>query len=360
LLLVLSQQPIRTKWEESVSETDEKLWEDRLREMLSGLLSRRLDPLTSELSSLKDTFDEACARIVTEARSADNTGLDAVAREIRNQFSQSEKQFTGEIESLRINHAFASRAERATLNSAIAEIDRQRTQAGVLAAMILGASSFAARVALFVVRSGNVVGWRGAGFGQEGDDASLSLLSVPIEDRTLLGDALNRRQSVSVSNATESGTCLSLGTHREDGTTTSVAVPLIVRDKAAAVLYADTSARRESTFSRSRRFVRVASMAIELLPLRRSTEPFTTDLPAPRIFTSSLETAPVTNRLETPGRRQFGLTRVSQSDENPPSSALSASIAEPQPHRRSAQTVTQRGRRNTRDKFYRQYGARAR
>ena len=279
-----------------MSEIDEKSWEVRLKELLNGILSRRLDPLASELNALQTTLDGLRGRLVQETRAAEKEALEVVAAELRNQLHASEKGFAGEREVLRGRYELNARTERALLNSVIADIDRQRTQAGVLAATILGASRFASRVALFVVRSGNIVGWRGAGFGAEIDEASLSLLSVPLADRSLIGDAINGRQSMLTNGGNDPNYLAFLGAHRFNGVS-SAAVPLLVRDKPAAVLYADTTHEDGIDVQPLEAIVRVASMAIELLPLRRSTEPFNTELPAPRVLTSSLEVAAMTREL---------------------------------------------------------------
>jgi hypothetical protein len=282
-----------------VSETVEKSWEVRLRELLNGILSRRLDPLASELNTLQTTLDGLRGRLVQETRAAEKEALEVVAAELRHQLAASEQGFAGEREVLRGRYELSARTERALLNSVIADIDRQRTQAGVLAATILGASSFASRVALFVVRSGNIVGWRGTGFGQESDDASLSLLSVPMAERSLVGDALSRRQSLLANSNGDPAYLAFLGVHRFNGVS-SAAVPLIVRDKPAAVLYADTTREDGIDVQPLEAIVRVASMAIELLPLRRSIEPFTTELPSPRVLTASLDISALTGELDGP------------------------------------------------------------
>lgn len=282
-----------------MSETDEKGWEVRLRELLNGILSRRLDPLASELNALQTALDALRGRLLQETRAVEREALEVVAAELRNQLQSSEKGFAGERELLRGRYELSAKTERALLNSIIADIDRQRTQAGVLAATILGASRFASRVALFVVRSGNIVGWRGAGFGQETDDASLALLSVPMSERSLVGDALNRQQTILTNSNGDPAYLSFLGAHRFNGVS-SAAIPLIVRDKPAAVFYADTTRENGIDVQPLEAIVRVASMAIELLPLRRSIEPFTTELPAPRVLTASLDVSALTHEFDEP------------------------------------------------------------
>ena len=290
-----------------MSETDGNGWEVRLRELLKGILSRRLDPLASELNSLQNALDALRGRLVEEAREVEREAAEAVSAEVRNQREISERSFAGERELLRGEYVRSARTERALLNSVIADIDRQRTQAGVLAATILGASGFASRVALFVVRSGSIIGWRGAGFGQGADEASMALLSAPLADRNLLSDAINARQSMLNNGSGDPDYLSFLGVHRISGIS-SAAVPLIVRDKPAAILYADTSLPDGIDVQPLEAIVRVASMAIELLPLRRSTEPFTTELPAPKVLTASLDHSSLAVSDDTDARGTAPLT----------------------------------------------------
>lgn len=309
-----------------MSEADERPWGDRLREMLKVTFSQRLDPLASELNSLQSTFDAACAHLISQARSSNESDVDAVAEEILKRFKATEDEFTSTLVSLRGELEAASRADRAKLNAAIAEIDRQRTQAGVLGATVLGASGFASRVALFIVRGGRVVGWRGVGFGGDSHGSAVTLLSTSVAERNLLTDALDRRLSLSVTGKSEPGYLTFLGSHRVASTTNCVAVPLVVRDKAAAVLFADTSASVGLDVQPLEALMRVASMAIELLPLRRSTESFTSELPPPRILTAALEAsvAQVSAQTEAtqPAPQPVEPEPVRELPEPPPSPAV--------------------------------------
>ncbi len=281
-----------------MAEAEDRQWEDRFRELLSSLVSRRLDPLASELSSLQSTFDAVCARLVEQARSSNDEAIEAITGEMRQQLAKSGDASRVREGTLQFDFEVARRSDRALLNSSIAEIDRQRTQAGVLTATLEATSAFSQRVALFVVRSGNLVGWRGLGFGNE--SANIALLASPIADRTLLSDAINERRSVPLERDFDATYLSFLGPFAELGRASAIAVPLVVRDKAAAVLFADAEGPDGFDVQPLETLMRVASMAIELLPLRRSTEPPNAELPNPRILTSSLHGvgAPATRALK--------------------------------------------------------------
>ena len=55
-------------------------------------------------------------------------------------------------------------ASSADLARAVSEIQLGTSQKEILKALLDGCSSYAARVALFVVRGGNATGWQGRGF----------------------------------------------------------------------------------------------------------------------------------------------------------------------------------------------------
>ncbi|MEP7272911.1 MAG: hypothetical protein ABI882_15525 [Acidobacteriota bacterium] len=311
-----------------MAEADDRQWEDRLRDLLNSLVLSRLDPLASELNSLQTTFEAACSRLVDQARSSNEEPIDAIAGEMRQRLTKSEESFRTRIEALERDFEQAQSADRALLNASMAEIDRQRTQAGVLAATLTGAAAFAPRVALFVVRSGNVVGWRGIGFPDE--SVGIASLSRPMDDRTLLSDSLNQRQSIVRGSDIEPDYLSFLGSYIEHDRKTTVAVPLVVRKKAAAVLYADSEAADGLDIQPLEALMRVASMAIELLPLRRSTEPSGGEPVSPRILTSSLQgfATPGSASLKTETRRLEPTIEANSPRERDPEPAEPESSAE--------------------------------
>src|ERR1044071_2627822 len=76
-------------------------------------------------------------------------------------------------------------SDMAIVKAAIAEINEQKSQAEILKALVNRASSFAPRVAFFVVKGDQAGGWRGRGFeGTVGDQALPQIsLAVGAEDR---------------------------------------------------------------------------------------------------------------------------------------------------------------------------------
>lgn len=122
--------------------------------------------------------------------------------------------------------------ETEKLNKALAIIQAGTTQVEILDAMIEGAAQFAARTALFVVRGANAVGWRARGFSD-----NEAVRSSPLELSVgLAAKAVQARGAV-----TGTGPEFMPDFDAKFGAAAqeSLMVPLLVRDKAVALIYAD-------------------------------------------------------------------------------------------------------------------------
>jgi hypothetical protein len=228
--------------------------------------------LVTEIANLRATSNEVFTRLLEEAQASPGDGLTAIEDRVRGWFTESEHEFQEQLAGVRRETIEALREDRATFNAAILEIDRQRTQAGVLGVMMDTAARFAARVAFFVVRSEAVIGWKARGFTNGLNDDTVAQLGAPIAEQTLIGDALSTKSTI-VSGATTGPEELSfLGEYAQPPPKRALAVPLVVRHKAAAVLYADSGEGEELDQQPLEALLRVTGMAIELLPIRRTTE----------------------------------------------------------------------------------------
>jgi hypothetical protein len=80
-------------------------------------------------------------------------------------------------------------SDMAIVKAAITEINEQKSQADILKALVNRASSFAPRVAFFVIKGEQATGWRGRGFeGTVGDDA-IQQISLPLSADTVVASA---------------------------------------------------------------------------------------------------------------------------------------------------------------------------
>jgi hypothetical protein len=151
-----------------------------------------------------------------------------------------------------------------TLLEAARAIDRATTQSEVLTALLASARDFAARSGLLLARGAALTGWGSEGFDGE-----------PFGGRELdwQGAALERlsggRGAVRLGLAEAADLARRLGTNPPAGE--AVLVPLVLRDRVAAALYADGSAERPLELAPLQLLVALAAARIELAPLTTRT-----------------------------------------------------------------------------------------
>jgi len=157
------------------------------------------------------------------------------------------------------------------VKSAISEINEQKSQAEILKALVNRASSFAPRVAFFVIKGEQASGWRGRGFeGSVGDDA-IQQISFSVNADTVVGSAAKQLATWSGGPGSHSEDHLILNRLGEEAARRIVAIPLKVRGRAVAVLYADSAALDSESINLEalETLVTVSGMAVELLSAAR-------------------------------------------------------------------------------------------
>lgn len=244
--------------------------EKSLRADVESYVSQRTAGLKDELERLRAQLNEALGRMTERleepAAEGDAPLAVAVSEHLRNA-----RNLGIEAAAAESTRARAS-SDIALIKAAVDELDSQHTQAEVLNALVNRAAAFAPRVAFFVVKGERATGWRARGLeGTVGDD-SVRELSLPTGSDTLLGEVVRTR-------STWAG---EPGSHAEDHTIYQhfggepphrmVAVPLVAREKAVAVLYADSAGQDADAVNLEaiETLVRVAGMAVELLAARRA------------------------------------------------------------------------------------------
>jgi hypothetical protein len=153
------------------------------------------------------------------------------------------------------------------LNAAATLIQGAGTQAEILRHLLEGGARFAGRVALFVVRGGSINGWQGIGF-QDNDivknvslNTSGGLVARAIHERLPITGAPSEFDSSFMYSAAvppAEDTCLVL--------------PLVVKDKVAALIYADGGVAAGGILDASAlgALTRFAALWLELTALRKS------------------------------------------------------------------------------------------
>ncbi len=152
------------------------------------------------------------------------------------------------------------------LNAAVNSLLECSTQAEILAALLDGSTSFAQRAALFVIRGSSATGWRAAGL-----DNNEGIKSVAVElGQGLAARAYHSRGPAAGSAVEFDSVFVSTYGAPADGTNALV-VPLVVRDKVAAILYADQGVAPGGRLDASALecLVRFAGLWLEVTAIRK-------------------------------------------------------------------------------------------
>ena len=164
------------------------------------------------------------------------------------------------------------------LNAASASIHESASQAEILRHLLEGEARFAARVALFVVKGGSISGWQGIGFE---DNEAIKTLSVNAGSG-LAGKAIKARIPESGSaQEFDAGFVNSVKAPADDQ---CLVLPLVVKDKVAAVIYADAGTAPGGMLDASglQALTRFAAMWLELAALRKAGGPSTEEAAQPQ------------------------------------------------------------------------------
>ncbi|HVS01025.1 MAG TPA: hypothetical protein VMW27_30690, partial [Thermoanaerobaculia bacterium] len=160
----------------------------------------------------------------------------------------------------------------AELRESLAAIDRGRSQADILTALLAETGRFASRSALLLARGNEVRGWGGSGFG----DSEAAIRGVAFEasegrpwGRVLQGGPVR----LSASDCAELCSRLEAPLP-QDG----VLVPLVLRDRTAAALYADRTDGADLSVEALQLLLYAAALAIETLPFRERASTATLEL----------------------------------------------------------------------------------
>ena len=232
------------------------------------LLKRSLDALARDLSSAvqaecdeasrraKDVAEESVAGAITDAQAvAEQRGMmagreEGLAEGRRQGFHQGQQEGyeAGKSDGYRIGKeegflagkgagVNADAADQATgerLADAMRAIDRSRSLSEILDTLASCAGRETTRAAVFLVREGQLRGWRFIGFGPDFDRASA--FEAPLTDGGILNEAVRTEGAIS----TESSTPGAAPRFAEVGPGCEmIAAPVLVGGQVVAALYAD-------------------------------------------------------------------------------------------------------------------------
>ena len=280
--------------------------EDSLRHEIESHIEGRLGAIKQEISSLQSQLNEALANLLD--RQVDVQLEGSLATSIAEHLRAAHERGI-DLAASESTRAKAS-SDMAIVKSAIFEINEQKSQADILKTLVNRASSFAPRVAFFVIKGGNASGWRGRGFeGTVGDNA-IQQISLSLDSDTVLSGAVKSLQTWSGGPGSHADDHLLFNRLGEEPAQRIVTIPLTVRGRAVAVLYADSAGLDSESINLEalETLVRVSGMAVELLSVSQA---------APK--RSSDEAAAPAPAAEEPTYAPSSYTPASEYEEQPKS-----------------------------------------
>lgn len=262
--------------------------ENSLRQSIETYLGDRLRAIDEQISRLQTEFNDALARM---RESSANESLDAtpLSTAIAAHLQAAREQ---KLSGLSARESTPTAPDIAVIKRAVAEIEKQHTHADVLRVLLTSAVQFADRVAIFVVKGDQAMGWQECERGDATNLESIRGVALPLSAETLLGRAIasgSAWSGGSGANAEDQLLVDQLGGEPKS----LAAVPLTVRGKVLAVLYADAASSDPTAINLDaiELLSRVAAMAINLASAPAAAPAKQESMPAP---------APVSTGAETP------------------------------------------------------------
>jgi hypothetical protein len=240
--------------------------ENSLQQAIESYLGKRLGAIDEQLSRLQSDFDEALKRLRESSANDSLTATPLSAAIFAHLQTARSQKLSGAIP-----ERAQSSGEVAIIKRAVEEIEKQQSHADILGSLLMGAAQFAERAALFVIRNEQAIGWREC---EAGDPANFELIggvSLTLSADTLLGRAVHSRSTWNGAPGSNSEDSLLIDQLGGDPQTVA-AVPLVVRGKVVAVLYADSVSHDPNAVNVDalELLARVAAMAVNLASAPRA------------------------------------------------------------------------------------------
>ena len=257
--------------------------ENSLRQAVETYLNDRLRAINEQVSRLQDELQRL--RESTGNQSLEGTALSA-AIFAHLQTARGQK-LSGPMAISPLER------DAAAIKRGVEAIEREQTQTEVLRALLKGAAQFTERVALFVIKNDQAIGWRVC---KASDPENLDMIggvSLPLNSGTIITRAAESRATDSV-DSDPSGKDQLLLDQLGGQPRAMAAFPLIVRGKVVAILYADTSSEATHINSDALEVLaRVASLAVNVVSIQRGAAPQREEAPPPAVEATPAAAEPV-------------------------------------------------------------------
>ena len=263
--------------------------EDSLRREIESYLESRLSSVKQEIATLQSLVNESLSAFLERQADVqlDGSMVAAITEHLHAAHERGIEHAASES-----SRAKAS-SDMAIVKSAISEINEQKSQADILKALVNRASSFAPRVAFFVIKGEQATGWRGRGFEGTVGDQAIPQISLALGADTVIGSAAKALTTWSGGPGSHADDHMLVNRLGEEPPQRIVAIPLSVRGRAVAVLYADSAGLDSESINLEalETLVTVSGMAVDLLSVSRVATP--KRAPVEEAAPAAVEAAPV-------------------------------------------------------------------
>ncbi len=237
--------------------------EESLRREIEGFVESRLSVIKQEIAQLQTQINESLKRVLESEGEAqwDGSLAASIAEHLRAAHER------GVEFAASASARTQASSDMALVKSAIEEIEGQKSQSEILKTLVNRASSFAPRVVFFAVKGEQIRGWRARGLEGSIGDAAVQQISFSSSADTMISEVLRSRSTWSGNPNSHTEDHLILDRLSEQAPQRIVAVPLVVRGRTVAVLYADSAALDSDAINLEalETLVRVSGMAVALL-----------------------------------------------------------------------------------------------
>lgn len=237
--------------------------EESLRHEIESYIEGRLSSVKQEITELQSRLNEALSQLLDRQSDVllDGSVSSSILEHLR----------AAHEEGVNLAASESSRAkassDMAIVKAGVSDIGEQSEQAQVLKILVNRAASFAPRVAFFAIKNERAIGWRARGFEGSIGDSAIQQISVPVSADSIVGEVTRSKNTWSGGPHSHSEDHLILNRLGEEPPQRIVAIPMTVRNRAVAVLYADSAGLDSEAINLEALeiLVRASGMAVELL-----------------------------------------------------------------------------------------------
>jgi hypothetical protein len=288
-----------------------------LRHEIESYLEGRLSAIKQEIASLQGQLNEALTSLLERQSDVQMEG--SLATSIAEHLRAAHERGI-DLAASESSRAKAS-SDMAIVKAGIMEVNEQKSQAEILKTLVNRAASFAPRVAFFVIKGGQATGWRGRGFEGTVGDQAVQSISLPLDSDTVISTAAKSLQTWSGDAGSHADDHQLLNRLGEEPAQRIVTIPLVVRGKAVAVLYADSAGLDSESINLEalETLARVSGMAVELLSVSHAPK---------RLAEETHATAPTPEAEPTPAAEP-SYTPTSEYEQSEPSYSGAETVETP-------------------------------